>query len=98
MIYRDGQQTGSLRYDDVIDAMMRGMETSTGFTGLSNLGNASDNTMPQLAKLPLKMTGSRSQGMCMPLAADDSRKRRPEVSLVVDGRCWTPKVGLEDGL
>ena len=103
-VYGDGSQTRSFCYvDDLIDGFVSFMdlEFSTGgvLTGPINLGNPEEFTMLELAEKVLRLTGSRSRLVRLPLPADDPTRRRPDISAataVLKG--WKPKVSLEDGL
>lgn len=98
-IYGDGHQTRSFCYvDDLIEGMMRMMESPAAFIGPINLGNPNEFTMLQLAELVIKLTGSRSKIMFQPLPSDDPRQRKPDLSLAKSKLSWVPKVALEDGL
>ena len=98
-IYGDGKQTRSFCYvDDLIDAMVRMMDTPAGFTGPVNIGNPGEFSMLELAEKILALTGSRSKILFAPLPSDDPKQRRPDISLAKEKLGWTPKIGLEDGL
>lgn len=98
-IFGDGSQTRSFCYvDDLIEAMVRTMNTSDSFTGPINIGNPSEFTMIQLAHLVLKLTGSKSQISYKPLPSDDPRQRQPDISLAKEILDWQPTVELEQGL
>ncbi|MFZ5663483.1 MAG: UDP-glucuronic acid decarboxylase family protein [Pseudomonadota bacterium] len=98
-IYGDGQQTRSFCYvDDLIEAMVRMMETPAGFTGPVNIGNPGEYTMLQLAETVLRLVGGRSRLVFKPLPADDPRQRQPDIALAREKLGWTPTVPLEDGL
>ncbi|MEJ0067083.1 MAG: UDP-glucuronic acid decarboxylase family protein [Caulobacteraceae bacterium] len=98
-LYGDGQQTRSFCYvDDLIDGMMRLMDSEPAFTGPVNLGNPAEFTIRQLAEQVLRMTGSTSTLAFMPLPTDDPRQRRPDISLAHERLGWSPKTPLEDGL
>jgi UDP-glucuronate decarboxylase len=98
-IYGDGRQTRSFCYvDDLIEAMIRMMDSRAGFAGPVNIGNPGEFTMVELAELVLRLTGSRSKLVFLPLPADDPRQRRPDISLAGDELRWKPTVALEDGL
>jgi UDP-glucuronate decarboxylase len=98
-IYGDGSQTRSFCYvDDLIDGMMRLMDTSPDFTGPVNIGNPVEFTMLELAEAVLKLTGSNSKLTYLPLPQDDPKQRRPDISLAQAKLSWTPKISLEDGL
>lgn len=98
-IYGDGSQTRSFCYvDDLIEAMVRMMNSPAGFTGPINIGNPVENTMLELAEKVIALTGSSSRLIFMPLPADDPRQRQPDISLAKEQLSWQPKVSLEDGL
>ena len=98
-IYGDGSQTRSFCYvDDLIEAMVRMMDSEKGFTGPINTGNPVEFTMLQLAELVLKLVGGKSKLVFRPLPSDDPRQRQPDISLAKDKLGWEPKVALEDGL
>ncbi len=98
-IYGDGQQTRSFCYvDDMIEAMVRMMDSNRDFVGPVNVGNPNEFTMLELAEMVLKLTGSRSKLMFKPLPADDPRQRQPDITLAKEKLGWEPKVMLGDGL
>jgi UDP-glucuronate decarboxylase len=98
-IYGEGKQTRSFCYvDDLVEGMLRLMDTETGFTGPVNVGNPGEFTMIELAELVLKLTGSKSKLEFKPLPQDDPRQRKPDISLAKSKLDWSPKVNLEDGL
>ena len=98
-IFGDGQQTRSFCYvDDLVDALVRMMETPRGFTGPVNIGNPGEYTMLELAETVIRMTGSRSKLIHQPLPSDDPRQRRPDISLAQDKLSWSPTISLQDGL
>jgi UDP-glucuronate decarboxylase len=98
-IFGDGRQTRSFCYvDDLIDALMRMMDSPAGFSGPINIGNPSEFTVLQLAEEVLRLTGSASKLVFKSLPADDPRQRQPDISLAQKTLDWTPKVALEDGL
>ena len=98
-IFGDGQQTRSFCYvDDLVDALVRMMETPHGFTGPVNIGNPGEYTMLELAETVIRMTGSRSKLIHQPLPSDDPRQRRPDISLAQDKLSWSPTISLQDGL
>lgn len=98
-IYGDGRQTRSFQYvDDLIEGMVRMMATKD-FTGPVNLGNPGEFTMMELAEMIIRLTGSKSKIVFMPLPSDDPRQRKPDISLakeIMDG--WGPSIQLEEGL
>ena len=98
-IYGDGKQTRSFCYvDDLVDGMIRMMESRDGFTGPVNFGNPGEFTMLELADLVLRLTGSRSKLTFMPLPQDDPTQRRPVIDLAKKELDWGPKIPLKEGL
>ena len=98
-IYGDGQQTRSFCYvDDMIDALVRTMDTPADFTGPVNVGNPVEFTMMALAEQVLKLVGSTSKVVFKPLPEDDPKQRKPDITLARRALGWEPKVGIEDGL
>ena len=98
-IYGEGNQTRSFCYvDDLVEGMLRMMDTEPGFTGPINLGNAGEFTMLELAEKVLSIVGSKSKLVHRPLPPDDPKQRKPDISLAKAKLDWTPKVQLEDGL
>ena len=98
-IYGDGSQTRSFCYvDDLIEAMLRMMDTSSDVTGPVNIGNPDEFTMIELAEKVLQLTGSKSRLVRQPLPQDDPRQRQPDISLAKKMLDWSPRVSLDDGL
>jgi len=98
-IYGDGQQTRAFCYvDDLIEGMVRLMDSGDDVTGPINIGNPGEFTMLQLADAVLKLTSSKSKLVKMPLPADDPKQRRPDITRAKAALGWEPKVQLEDGL
>ena len=99
-IYGTGQQTRSFQYvTDLIEGMTRMMEqTPDDFTGPVNIGNPGEFTMLELAEKIVRLTGSRSKVVFMPLPSDDPTQRRPDISLAKERLGWEPTVALEEGL
>jgi UDP-glucuronate decarboxylase len=98
-IYGDGSQTRSFCYvDDLIEGMLRMMDSEKGFHGPVNLGNPGEFTMRELAEKVIRLTGSKSRLVNKPLPPDDPKQRKPDISLAGDKLGWAPKVPLEDGL
>jgi UDP-glucuronate decarboxylase len=99
-IYGDGRQTRSFCYvDDLVEGIVRLMNTPDDFTGPVNLGNPAEMTIRELAEQVIEMTGSRSKIDNRPLPQDDPVQRQPDIALArekLDG--WEPRVGLDDGL
>jgi UDP-glucuronate decarboxylase len=98
-IYGDGQQTRSFCYvDDLVDAMVRLMDTPHEVTGPVNVGNPEEFTMLDLARTVIELTGARSELVFEELPVDDPRQRQPEISLARQELGWAPTVPLEKGL
>lgn len=98
-IYGDGSQTRSFCYcDDLIDGLVRLMNSPRALTGPVNLGNPVEFTIRQLAELVLELTGSRSTLVLRPLPGDDPKQRKPDISLAQQNLGWEPKVPLREGL
>jgi UDP-glucuronate decarboxylase len=98
-IYGDGSQTRSFCYvDDLLEAMVRAMNTGDDFTGPVNIGNPSEFSMLELANSVLRLTGSQSKISFKPLPADDPKQRQPDISLAKTALGWEPSVTLEEGL
>lgn len=98
-IYGDGAQTRSFCYvDDLIEGMVRLMDSEDGLTGPINLGNPGEFSILELAEQVIEMTGSRSQLIFKPLPSDDPKQRRPDISLAREKLRWEPTVPLAEGL
>jgi UDP-glucuronate decarboxylase len=98
-LYGDGSQTRSFCYvDDLIDGLIRLMESPDDVTGPINLGNPVEFTMKDLAELIISETGSSSPLVKRPLPQDDPKQRKPDINLAEIKLGWTPKVPLKDGL
>src|SRR6266481_9890905 len=94
-VYGDGTQTRSFCYvDDLVDGLMRLMNTSHDVTGPINLGNPKEFTILELASLVIELTGSRSRIVHRPRPQDDPRQRRPDISKANDLLSWSPKTEL----
>ena len=98
-IYGEGKQTRSFCYvDDLIDGIVRLMQSPPDMTGPVNLGNPVEFTIKDLAELAIAMTGSKSELVFRPLPQDDPMQRQPDISLAKDRLGWEPSVPLRDGL
>lgn len=98
-LYGDGHQTRSFCYvDDLVDGLIRLMNTGDEVTGPINLGNPVEFTMKQLAELVLELTGSPSTIVHRPLPSDDPRQRQPDITLAKQVLDWTPTAPLKVGL
>jgi UDP-glucuronate decarboxylase len=98
-IYGDGNQTRSFCYvDDLIEGMIRTMDTPDDFTGPINIGNPHEFTIRELAERVIALTGSRSSLIFKPLPSDDPRQRQPNISLARSMLGWEPRIELDEGL
>lgn len=98
-IYGDGSQTRSFQYiDDLLDGLIKLMDTPETFIGPVNLGNSGEFTIKALAELVIAMTGSKSKIIYLPLPQDDPRQRKPDITLARKELNWEPTVSLEAGL
>lgn len=98
-IYGDGSQTRSFCYvSDLIEGMIKFMESDKTITGPINIGNPNEFTMLELAELILKLTSSQSKIIFKSLPEDDPKQRQPDISLAKNKLGWEPKIKLEDGL
>jgi UDP-glucuronate decarboxylase len=98
-IFGDGTQTRSFCYvDDLIDGMIKMMNSPDSLTGPVNLGNPNEFTMLELAEQVIRLTGSKSKLRFEPLPQDDPKQRQPDIALAKAKLGWEPKVNLEDGL
>lgn len=98
-IYGTGEQTRSFCYvDDLIEGMVRMMNSREGFTGPVNIGNPGEFTMLQLAQKVIEIIGSKSQIIHKPLPQDDPTQRKPVINLAQKELNWSPTVNLEKGL
>lgn len=98
-LFGDGQQTRSFCFvTDLIDGLIRLMESDNELTGPINLGNPAEFTIRQLAEHVISLTGSRSRIDNQPLPADDPRQRQPDIRLARERLGWSPKVELGEGL
>lgn len=98
-IYGEGLQTRSFCYvSDLVDGMIRMMDSEAGFYGPVNVGNPVEFSMIELAEQVLRLTGSKSKLVRRPLPQDDPRQRKPDITLARAKLQWEPKVALEDGL
>lgn len=98
-VYGDGKQTRSFCYvDDLVDGLIRLMDSPDDFTGPVNLGNPVEFTILELAEKAIKMTDSKSKISFKPLPSDDPKQRQPDMTLAKEKLGWQPTVKLEDGL
>jgi len=99
-IFGDGKQTRSFQYvDDLVEGLIRMMNSEDEFTGPVNLGNPNEFTMIELAERILKITGSKSKLIFKSLPQDDPKQRQPNISLAYNKLdSWKPKTELDEGL
>ncbi len=98
-VYGDGSQTRSFCYvDDLVEGLIRLMESRDDFTGPVNLGNPGEFSMRELADEVIRQTGSRSATEFQPLPPDDPLQRRPDIDLARKELSWEPTIPLADGL
>jgi UDP-glucuronate decarboxylase len=98
-LFGDGSQTRSFCYvDDLIEGMLRLMNSPDEITGPINLGNPREFTIRELAETIIRLTGSSSRLVFKPLPQDDPKQRQPDISLARKQLQWEPKIPLEQGL
>jgi len=98
-IFGDGTQTRSFCYvDDLIEGLVRLMDSFDEVTGPLNLGKPGEFTILELAKKVIELSNSRSEIIFEALPADDPRQRRPDITLAREVLGWEPKVELDEGL
>jgi UDP-glucuronate decarboxylase len=98
-VYGDGLQTRSFCYvDDLIDGLIRMMNSAEDFTGPVNIGTPEEFTILELARTLIGMTGSVSQIDFRELPQDDPVQRRPDIALARKKLGWEPRVSLTEGL
>jgi UDP-glucuronate decarboxylase len=98
-IYGDGKQTRSFCYvSDLIDGMVKFMDSSREITGPINLGNPTEFSIVELAEQVIELTNSNSKLVMYPLPSDDPRQRKPDISLASKSINWAPTIDLKSGL
>jgi UDP-glucuronate decarboxylase len=98
-VFGDGSHTRSFQYvSDLIGGLIKLMATPDEFTGPVNIGNPIEVSVGDLAGKIIKMTGSKSKIVHLPLPVDDPKQRQPDISLAKSALGWQPVVGLEEGL
>lgn len=98
-IYGTGEQSRSFQYiDDLVEGMIRTMETGDDFTGPVNLGNPNEFSILELAEKIIRKTGSKSKIIFKPLPYDDPKQRQPDITLAKKVLGWEPAVQLDEGL
>ena len=98
-LYGDGSQTRSFCYcDDLIDGLIRMMNTDDSVIGPINIGNPKEFTIKQLAELVIELTGSKSKLVFLPAPADDPQQRQPVIDQAKEILHWEPTIPLREGL
>nr|NQU92936.1 GDP-mannose 4,6-dehydratase [Bacteroidota bacterium] len=98
-IYGDGMQTRSFCFfEDLLEGMIRLMNSREDFTGPVNIGNPNEFTIKELAELVIELTDSKSKIIFEPLPADDPMQRQPDITLAKKELEWEPKIQLREGL
>jgi UDP-glucuronate decarboxylase len=99
-IFGEGTQTRSFQYvDDLVEGMIRMMNSENSFVGPVNLGNPNEFTMLELAERVIQLTGSESKIIFMPLPQDDPKQRQPDITLAKQKlENWEPNIQLDEGL
>ena len=98
-IYGDGTQTRSFCFvDDLIEGIVRMMNSDELFQGPVNLGNPGEFTMLELAEKVINHTNSESKIVYRDLPKDDPTQRKPDISLAKEKLGWEPKINLDEGL
>ena len=98
-IYGDGKQTRSFCFvEDLVDGIIRTMNTDDSFTGPVNLGNPGEFTMLELAEKVIAQTDTKSKLIFKPLPSDDPKQRRPDITKAKKELGWEPKIVLDKGL
>jgi UDP-glucuronate decarboxylase len=99
-IYGDGSQTRSFQYvDDLVEGMIRMMNSSDDFIGPVNIGNPDEYTIRELAEKIIELTDSKSKITYLPLPQDDPLQRQPDISLAKKKlNDWYPNINLDEGL
>ena len=94
-----GSQTRSFCYvDDLIEGMIRLMNSRDGFTGPVNIGNPGEFTILELAEIVIELTGTKSKIIYEPLPSDDPTQRKPLIDLAKKELDWEPHIQLREGL
>jgi UDP-glucuronate decarboxylase len=98
-LYGDGNQTRSFQYiDDLVDGLIKMMDSKDDITGPFNMGNPNEISMLTLAETILKLTQSKSKLVFEPLPKDDPKRRKPDITLAKQKLNWEPNIKLETGL
>lgn len=98
-VYGEGKQSRSFCYvDDLIEGLVKMMDSERDFIGPVNIGNPGEFTILELAQKIIKLTGSKANIIFKPLPSDDPQQRCPDITLAKSKLNWEPKVNLEQGL
>jgi UDP-glucuronate decarboxylase len=98
-IFGEGSQTRSFCYvDDLVDGLVRLMNSPADFTGPVNLGNPAEFTIRELAEAVIELTGTKSKLLSLPLPEDDPRQRKPDIAVARERLGWVPTISLASGL
>ena len=98
-VYGNGEQTRSFQFvDDLVEGMIRTMNTDDSFTGPVNLGNPDEFKIIELAEKIIEKTNSKSKIVYKPLPSDDPLMRKPDITLAKKELNWEPKIQLDEGL
>ena len=98
-IYGSGEQSRSFCYvDDLVDGMVKLMDTDASITGPMNIGNPNEFTIASLARHVIRLTNSKSELIFEPLPDDDPQQRQPDISMATKVLGWEPTIELEAGL
>jgi UDP-glucuronate decarboxylase len=98
-IYGEGTQTRSFCYvDDLVEAMIRMMNTPTEITGPINIGNPGEFSIRELAQAVIELTGAKSRIVSRPLPMDDPKQRQPDITKAKQVLDWRPTINLREGL
>ena len=98
-VYGDGSQTRSFCYvDEMVEGIIKMMDSKEGFTGPVNIGNSREFTILELAEKIISLTNSKSKIIYKPLPEDDPIQRQPNIDLAKKELGWEPKIQLDEGL
>ncbi|MCS7214654.1 MAG: SDR family oxidoreductase [Thermodesulfovibrio sp.] len=98
-VYGDGSQTRSFCYiDDMVEGLIKLMNSADDFTGPVNLGNPQETSILELAEIVIRLTKSKSKIVFKPLPEDDPQQRKPDITLAKNVLGWQPKIGIQEGL
>jgi len=96
-IYGNGKQTRSFCYiSDLVRGILALLESKE--NDPVNIGNPQEMSIEAMATLIIKMTGSKSKLVQMPLPKDDPKVRQPDITRAKTLLGWQPNVSLEEGL